>query len=123
MAAGVSDTESSVVSSIDNEDGTNTIVIDVKDEFGNIITGEDMDSIEFKFDTDLGESITGTDYNTLTAINDDAYFSVVFTDNDDGTYTIVITHADYTGTVDVRVDGVEIETEVDFVITNVISSF
>ena len=118
MAAGVSDTESSVVSSTDNEDGTNTIVIDVKDEFGNIITGEDMDSIEFKFDTDLGESITGTDYNTLTAINDDADFSVVFTDNDDGTYTIVITHADYTGTVDVRVDGVEIDTDVTFVISS-----
>ena len=99
-ADAVDATNSEVTEVEDNEDGTATIDVTVADEYGNAI----KDLVEGDFV--LYEAGDGTE---LTIIDD-------FTNNEDGTYEVVVN--DDGNDVDVEVDGVEIEEGVGIDITD-----
>ena len=83
--------------SSDNGDGTATITVTVQNSNGDALTG--LEEADFA----IYETNTTTDWAT-------PFDS--FTDNGDGTYTIVVDEADGnpSETVDVEVDGVNVET-------------
>lgn len=100
---------------VDNENGTATMTVTVKDEFGNSIECLEDEVFEIRF-RDAGF------WEYMSDLHEDYWDYVDFTKKDDGVYEFVLTRnpdeLPYDTDADVRVSGETIKEELDVIITD-----
>lgn len=105
--------ENSYVTTEDLEDGSGISTLTVQDSLGDGITGFGMEDIEV-----LTEKVPDATWITLAEVNESPYVTISdFTDHGDGTYTYMIERPIGTVVLSIKVDGVIIQTGLEFKIT------